>query len=49
MELLLIMLGATVTRSGPDVAAAGIIIVIDMSLQELIVTACPFSVTWLLP
>jgi hypothetical protein len=41
--------GATDTSNGPDVAPAGIVIVIDVLLQLLIVTAEPFSKTVLLP
>ena len=39
------MLGATDTNSGPDVAPVGIVIVIDVALQELIVIGELFSVT----
>jgi len=47
--LLLFMLGATETAKGPEVAPDGIVMVIDVSLQELIVTNTPFSSTALLP
>jgi len=49
MALLLFMLGATETTSGPEVAPAGIVMVIEVLLQELMVTGAPFSVTRLLP
>jgi len=41
--------GATDTSNGPVVAPAGIVIVIDVPLQLLIVTAAPFSKTVLFP
>ena len=41
--------GATETSNGPDVAPAGIVIVIDVPLHVLIVTAAPFSSTPLPP
>src|SRR5215467_2288704 len=41
--LLLFMLGATATSSGPDVAPVGIVMVSDVALQLLMVTAAPFS------
>jgi hypothetical protein len=47
--LLSSMLGATDTTRSPDVAPVGIVIVIDVLLQELIVTAEPLSSTTLLP
>ena len=47
--LLLFMLGATETAKGPEVAPSGIVMVMEMSLQELIVTSTPFSSTTLLP
>jgi hypothetical protein len=47
--LLLFMLGATVTAKGPEVAPAGIVMVMDVALQELMVTPAPFSSTTLLP
>jgi hypothetical protein len=47
--LLSFMLGATDTTRSPDIAPLGIVIVIDVSLQELIVTTVPFSNTTLLP
>jgi len=43
------MLGATETNNGPDVAPAGIVIVIAVPLHVLIVTAVPFSRTALPP
>jgi len=43
------MLGATETTNGPEVAPLGIVKVIDVVLQELIVTADPFSSTALVP
>jgi hypothetical protein len=43
------MLGAIETSSGPDVAPVGIVNVIDVALQELVVTAVPFSNTALPP
>ena len=47
--LLLFMLGATETTKGPEVAPAGMVMVMELLLQELMVTAAPFSVTMLLP
>jgi len=47
--LLSFMLGATDTSIGPVVAPAGMLMVIDVSLQLLIVTAAPFSNTALPP
>jgi len=43
------MLGATDTTIGPDVAPTGIVTVIDVLLQELIVTAMPLNSAALLP
>ena len=43
------MLGATETSKGPEVAPAGIVIVMEVSLQELTVANAPFSRTTLLP
>src|SRR5262245_49626455 len=43
--LLSIRLGATATSSGPEAAPAGIVITIEVSLQELRVTGLPLSVT----
>ena len=43
------MLGATDTSNGPDVAPAGIVIVMDVPLQVFTVTAAPFSSTALPP
>jgi hypothetical protein len=42
------MLGATKTDIGPEVAPAGMVMVREVLLQELIVTGAPFSVTRLL-
>jgi len=39
------MLGATDTSRGPEVAPVGIVIVIDVALHELMVTATALSVT----
>src|SRR5208282_4816872 len=47
--LLQFMLGATETDSGPEVAPAGIVIVIEVAPQVSIVASIPFSVTMLLP
>src|SRR5215813_409046 len=49
MQLLALMPGATATCSGPEVAPGGIVITIDVSLQELTVTGAPLSVTRLAP
>jgi len=43
------MPGPTDTIRYPEVAVKGIVIVIDVPLQELIVTGASFSRTWLLP
>ena len=43
------MLGATETTSGPDVAPAGMVMVMTHVLQELTVTPLPFNSTTLLP
>src|SRR5215467_14878174 len=43
------MLGATETSSGPVVAPTGIVMLIDVPLQLLIVTAAPFNKTALPP
>ena len=43
------MLGATETSIGPVVAPAGRVMVSDVSLQLLMVTAAPFSSTALAP
>ena len=43
------MLGATETSKGPEVAPAGMVIVMEVSLQELTVADAPFSRTTLLP
>jgi hypothetical protein len=49
MGLVVFMLGATETAKGPEVAPVGIVMVMDVLLQELIVTSPPFSRTPLLP
>src|ERR1700726_3548593 len=49
IALLSFMLGATETSNGPEVAPAGMVMVIDVALQRLIVTAAPFSRTALPP
>src|SRR5437016_4443317 len=43
------MLGATVTANGPEVAAAGIVMLMEVALQELTVVAAPFNSTVLPP
>jgi hypothetical protein len=43
------MVGATDTAKGPEVAPGGIVIVIEVAIQELMVANPPFSVTMLLP
>src|SRR3989442_2897071 len=43
------MLGAMETSKGPEVAPTGIVMLIDVPLQVLIVTAAPFSKTALPP
>ena len=43
------MAGPTDTTRYPDVAPAGIVIVIELALQELIVAATAFIRAWLLP
>jgi hypothetical protein len=47
--LLAFMPGATNTANGPELAPAGIVMVIDVALQALIVTNAPFNKTTLLP
>jgi hypothetical protein len=47
--LLLFMLGATDTASGPEVAPDAIVMVMDAALQELMLIGAPFSSTTLLP
>jgi hypothetical protein len=47
--LLLFMLGATETDNGPEVAPDGIVMVIDVALQEFTVASTPFKYTALLP
>ncbi len=49
IALLSFMLGATETNNGPEVAPTGIVMLIDVPLQVLIVTATPFSRTTLPP
>jgi len=43
--LLLFMLGATNTANGPEVAPAGIVMLIDVALHELMLTGMPFNIT----
>ena len=43
------MLGPTRTSKGPDVAPVGIVIVMDVALQELTVIGSVFSTTRLFP
>jgi hypothetical protein len=43
------MLGAMETNKGPEVAPAGMVMVMDVPLQVLIVTAAPFNRTALPP
>ena len=40
--------GATDTTNGPEVAPVGIVMPIEVALQEFTVAAVPFSSTWLL-
>jgi hypothetical protein len=47
--LLSFMFGAMETNKGPELAPCGIVIVMDVPLQVLIVTAAPFSRTALPP
>jgi hypothetical protein len=47
--LLLFMLGASTTVSGPDVAPDGIVALIEVELQELAVNTESLSMTMLLP
>ena len=47
--LLSFMLGATETSKSPEVAPTGMVMLIDVLLQVLIVTAVPFSRTALAP
>jgi hypothetical protein len=47
--LLSFMLGPTETSSGPDVAPAGMVVMIEVLLQELTVIGELFSNTKLLP
>jgi len=47
--LLAFMLGATETSKGPETAPEGIVMLMDVLLQVLMVTAAPFSVTVLPP
>jgi hypothetical protein len=39
------MVGATETNKGPEVAPMGMVIIMDVLLHELMVTAAPFSNT----
>jgi len=43
------MPGATDTTNGPEVAPTGIVMLMDVALHVLIVTAVPFSRTTLFP
>ncbi len=43
------MLGATRTAKGPEVAPDGIVMLIELSLQEVMGAAVPFSITALFP
>jgi hypothetical protein len=43
------MPGATETTNGPEAAPTGIVMLIDVALQVLMVTAVPFSRTTLFP
>jgi hypothetical protein len=43
------MLGATRTANGPEVAPEGIVMLIELSLQELLVAVVPFRITALFP
>jgi hypothetical protein len=43
------MPGATDTTNGPEVAPTGIVMLMDVALHVLIVTAVPFSMTTLFP
>jgi hypothetical protein len=47
--LLSFMLGATDTTKYPDVAPAGMLVVTDVSLHEMIVIGAAFNITALLP
>jgi hypothetical protein len=47
--LLSFMLGATDTTKGPEVAPAGMVMLMFVALQALMVTGVPFSNTTLLP
>jgi hypothetical protein len=47
--LLLFMVGATRTASGPEVAPEGIVAVVDVAVHELMVIGVPFNITVLLP
>jgi hypothetical protein len=47
--LLSFMLGATETTNNPDIAAEGMVMLIDVSLQELMVTGVAFRITTLPP
>ena len=45
----MVMLGATVTTKGPEVAPEGMVRVMEVALQELIVTGAPLRFTALPP
>jgi hypothetical protein len=47
--LLAFMVGATKTANVPELAPVGIVAVIEVLLQELMVSATPFNITWLVP
>jgi hypothetical protein len=47
--LLTFMPGATDTTNGPEVAPTGMVMLMDVALQVLMVTAAPFSSTALFP
>jgi hypothetical protein len=47
--LLSFMPGATDTTNGPEVAPTGMVMLMDVALQVLMVTAAPFSSTILFP
>ena len=47
--LLEFIVGATTTTNGPEVAFAGMLMLIEVALQEFMVTTASFSSTALLP
>src|SRR5438445_8541107 len=47
--LLAFMLGATRTARGPELAPEGIVMPIELALQEVVGAAVPFNITALLP